>query len=227
MEDKTAYKMHWYVSGRIPQTRPTAAFGMLSSSFPTYISLSQDGGVTAARQSQYLSCSAPKVRNTLLRSAHICGTPWFLGLIPPLVRSPTLALTKRSGYTFILCQFSSLITRIRSQLFPLSIVSTLKILSLHHCFRSIPRKALADKKLAAGQNLHITDRLLSSLSIEQNWQSASPKNQNIIAMGKPVERITMFKVSHTEGRKKILDQYILLKKTAVKVSTIFFRLQGL
>lgn len=37
-------------------------------------------------------------------------------------------------------------------------------------------------------------------------------------MGKSIERVTMLKVSDTEARKKILDQYVTLKKTAVKVS---------
>jgi hypothetical protein len=37
-------------------------------------------------------------------------------------------------------------------------------------------------------------------------------------MGKPVERITMFKIPEAEGRKKVLDQYKVMKSTAVKVS---------
>lgn len=36
-------------------------------------------------------------------------------------------------------------------------------------------------------------------------------------MGKSIERITMFKISDPDGCKKVLDQYRLLKKTAVKV----------
>ena len=36
-------------------------------------------------------------------------------------------------------------------------------------------------------------------------------------MGKPIERITMFKVGEAEDRKKILDEYQVLVKTAVKV----------
>lgn len=38
-------------------------------------------------------------------------------------------------------------------------------------------------------------------------------------MGKPIERITMFKVGEPEDRKKILDEYEVLMKTAVKVCT--------
>ncbi len=36
-------------------------------------------------------------------------------------------------------------------------------------------------------------------------------------MVKPIERVTMFKVSDAEGRRKILGQYKTLKQTAVKV----------
>lgn len=36
-------------------------------------------------------------------------------------------------------------------------------------------------------------------------------------MTKPIERITMFKISDAGDRKKVLDQYRALKKTAMKV----------
>jgi hypothetical protein len=38
-------------------------------------------------------------------------------------------------------------------------------------------------------------------------------------MDEPIERVTMFKVSSQEDREKILDQYKIMAKTAVKVPT--------
>ena len=43
--------------------------------------------------------------------------------------------------------------------------------------------------------------------------------QTPIEMVQSIERITMFKVSEVEGQKKILDQYRVLMKTAVKVTS--------
>ncbi len=63
--------------------------------------------------------------------------------------------------------------------------------------------------------LPVTALLQFQICWHPAWASFVVKGTD--KMIKPIERFTMFKVSDAEGRKKILDQYKVFKKTAVKV----------